>query len=200
MWDGPDGEPIITHGQTLTGTLYVRDVLADAIKPYAFKSSPYPLILSIENHLSPEQQDVLAIRFKDILAGRFFTSVVLNWWLDGSIPCFQTCYAGWMCRIWQCCHHRISSRTKLSSKPKKVADTLLVHRHLTPLNSQTTMRSRKKLNNRLLMLLLLSICNLRFNNKCHSFLIGWSLKVWLTESIFRTFGQLGKRLWSSQIH
>jgi phosphatidylinositol phospholipase C, delta len=78
VWDGPDGEPIITHGQTLTGTLYVRDVLADAIKPYAFKSSPYPLILSIENHLSPEQQDVLAIRFKDILAGRFFTSVVLN--------------------------------------------------------------------------------------------------------------------------
>ena len=79
-WDGKgsDEEPIITHGQTLTGTLYVRDVLADAIKPYAFKSSPYPLILSIENHLSPEQQDVLAIRFKDILAGRFFTSVVLN--------------------------------------------------------------------------------------------------------------------------
>ena len=69
VWDGPDGEPIITHGQTLTGTLFVRDVLTDVIKPRAFQASPYPLILSIENHLSVPQQDALAGLLDDILGG-----------------------------------------------------------------------------------------------------------------------------------
>ncbi|EFX76852.1 hypothetical protein DAPPUDRAFT_54889, partial [Daphnia pulex] len=67
LWDGPEGEPIIYHGNTLTGTLPVKDVLNDAVKPFAFKASTYPLFLSFENHLSLEQQAVLAIQIKDAI-------------------------------------------------------------------------------------------------------------------------------------
>ena len=44
-WDGIDGEPLIYHGWTLTSRLLFKDVLFDAIKPYAFIASDYPLIL-----------------------------------------------------------------------------------------------------------------------------------------------------------
>lgn len=72
VWDGPDGQPVIYHGHTLTGMLLVKDVLHDAIKPYAFKSSPYPLFLSFENHLCVEQQAVLAAQIKDTIGGLAF--------------------------------------------------------------------------------------------------------------------------------
>ena len=65
-WDGIDGEPVIYHGWTLTSKLKFKDVLTDAIKPYAFQSSPYPVILSIENHCSKEQQDKMAEHFVNI--------------------------------------------------------------------------------------------------------------------------------------
>lgn len=69
LWDGPDGQPVIYHGHTLTGSVPVKDVLNDAIRPYAFKTSPYPLILSFENHLSEEQQIVLATQIKESIGG-----------------------------------------------------------------------------------------------------------------------------------
>ena len=75
-WDGPDGEPIIYHGWTLTSKLLFKDVLMDAIKPYAFMTSPYPVILSIENHCSREQQDKMAEHFKTILGGLLYTEPV----------------------------------------------------------------------------------------------------------------------------
>lgn len=37
-WDGPDDEPIIFHGYTLTSRIFFRDVL-EAIKQYAFVAS-----------------------------------------------------------------------------------------------------------------------------------------------------------------
>jgi len=75
-WDGPDGEPIIYHGWTLTSKLLFKDVLMDAIKPYAFLTSPYPVILSIENHCSRDQQDKMAEHFKTILGDLLFKEPV----------------------------------------------------------------------------------------------------------------------------
>ena len=66
-WDGEDGEPIIYHGWTLTSKISFREVLQDAILKYAFHTTDYPLILSIENHCSLPQQDKMADYMKDIL-------------------------------------------------------------------------------------------------------------------------------------
>ena len=67
MWDGADGEPEIYHGHTLTSRIMARDVL-DAIATWAFKASPFPLILSLENHLSAAQQCVMATLLRECLA------------------------------------------------------------------------------------------------------------------------------------
>ena len=58
-WDGPSGQPQVTHGHTLTSRVPLDDVVA-AIAQYAFVSSPYPLILSLEVHNDLAQQEVLA--------------------------------------------------------------------------------------------------------------------------------------------
>jgi len=58
-WDGEDNEPTITHGFTLCSSIQFKDVL-EAINDSAFKSSPYPVILSFENHCTPRQQQKMA--------------------------------------------------------------------------------------------------------------------------------------------
>ncbi|XP_042209037.1 1-phosphatidylinositol 4,5-bisphosphate phosphodiesterase delta-4-like isoform X3 [Homarus americanus] len=73
VWDGDDGEPIIYHGHTLTSKITLADVLRDGIKAYAFEVSPYPVILSIENHLGVEQQKVMVNLMKDILGDMLAT-------------------------------------------------------------------------------------------------------------------------------
>ena len=65
-WDGPDGEPIIFHGGTMTSKIYVSDV-CQVIKDYGFLTSEYPVILSVENHCSVPQQARMAEIFQDIL-------------------------------------------------------------------------------------------------------------------------------------
>ena len=47
--------------------------MRDAIKPYAFYASDYPLILSIENHCGIEQQDKMADHMRTILGDLLFT-------------------------------------------------------------------------------------------------------------------------------
>lgn len=73
-WDGPDGDPLIYHGYTLTTQILFRDVLVDAIKPYAFYASEYPVILSLENHCNERQQETLARHLRDVLGGEPFLS------------------------------------------------------------------------------------------------------------------------------
>ncbi|XP_062302907.1 1-phosphatidylinositol 4,5-bisphosphate phosphodiesterase delta-4 isoform X2 [Osmerus eperlanus] len=79
-WDGPNGEPIVYHGHTFTSKILFKDVV-NAIGNYAFKVSEYPVILSIENHCSVEQQRVMAQHLNDILGDKLLKST-----LDGKIP------------------------------------------------------------------------------------------------------------------
>ena len=55
IWDGADGQPVITHGHTSCTLIPLRDV-CNAIAKDAFTASPYPVVLSLENHLSLQQQ------------------------------------------------------------------------------------------------------------------------------------------------
>jgi len=71
-WNGDDGYPIIYHGHTLTTKISFRDVLI-AINKSAFETSPYPVILSIENHCSLSQQRKMASIFEDILGDKLVT-------------------------------------------------------------------------------------------------------------------------------
>ncbi|XP_053555808.1 1-phosphatidylinositol 4,5-bisphosphate phosphodiesterase delta-3 [Bombina bombina] len=65
-WEGPGGEPVIYHGHTLTSKILFKDVIT-TIRDYAFKNSPYPVILSLENHCGLEQQVTMAHHLRDIL-------------------------------------------------------------------------------------------------------------------------------------
>uniref|UniRef100_A0A669CDK4 Phosphoinositide phospholipase C n=1 Tax=Oreochromis niloticus TaxID=8128 RepID=A0A669CDK4_ORENI len=71
-WDGDKGEPVIYHGHTLTSKVPFKEVI-ETIGQYAFKTSPYPLILSLENHCSVEQQDVMAKHLRNILGKKLLT-------------------------------------------------------------------------------------------------------------------------------
>lgn len=66
-WDGDNDTPIIKHGYTLTTHIYFRDVIVDAVQPYAFHASDSPLILSIENHCSVSQQRRMASCLREVL-------------------------------------------------------------------------------------------------------------------------------------
>lgn len=72
IWDGANGEPVIYHGHTLTSKVPFKDVIK-AIKDYAFKASPYPVILSLENHCSLEQQKIVAMHLTTILGSALLT-------------------------------------------------------------------------------------------------------------------------------
>ncbi|KAJ8386147.1 hypothetical protein AAFF_G00176550 [Aldrovandia affinis] len=72
-WDGSEGEPVIYHGYTLTSKILFKDVIK-AIKEYAFKTSEYPVILSLENHCSVEQQKLLAQHMTSILGSALLTT------------------------------------------------------------------------------------------------------------------------------
>ncbi|KAI1723972.1 phosphatidylinositol-specific phospholipase c, X domain-containing protein [Ditylenchus destructor] len=67
-WDGVNGEPVITHGPIALQKINVlpfREV-CEAIMESAFKTSEYPVVLSIENHCGPLQQRIMASCFKDV--------------------------------------------------------------------------------------------------------------------------------------
>ncbi|XP_063075169.1 1-phosphatidylinositol 4,5-bisphosphate phosphodiesterase delta-1b isoform X2 [Engraulis encrasicolus] len=71
-WDGSDGEPVIYHGYTLTSKILFKDAIK-AIKDYAFKTSEYPVILSLENHCSVEQQKLMAQHMISIMGSALVT-------------------------------------------------------------------------------------------------------------------------------
>ncbi|CAI5453788.1 unnamed protein product [Caenorhabditis angaria] len=78
VWDNKDKDeaPVITHGPTAVmgmNEISLIDVCL-AIKEYAFKTSAYPLILSIENHLSRKQQEKMVQIFRSVFGDLLLTS------------------------------------------------------------------------------------------------------------------------------
>ncbi|XP_074768068.1 1-phosphatidylinositol 4,5-bisphosphate phosphodiesterase eta-1 isoform X5 [Athene noctua] len=76
-WDGPDGEPVVHHGYTLTSKILFRDV-AETINKYAFVKNEFPVILSIENHCSIQQQKKIAQYLKEIFGDKLDLSSVVT--------------------------------------------------------------------------------------------------------------------------
>ncbi|NWX36441.1 PLCH1 phosphodiesterase, partial [Notiomystis cincta] len=74
-WDGPDGEPVVHHGYTLTSKILFREV-AETINKYAFIKNEFPVILSIENHCSIQQQKKIAQYLKEIFGDKLDLSSV----------------------------------------------------------------------------------------------------------------------------
>ncbi|KAJ6665532.1 hypothetical protein lerEdw1_003373 [Lerista edwardsae] len=79
-WDGPNGDPIVYHGHTFTSKIPFREVVT-TLEKYAFRASDYPIILSLENHCSIEQQDIMAQQLKGILGEKLLISTI-----DGRVP------------------------------------------------------------------------------------------------------------------
>ncbi|XP_071630783.1 LOW QUALITY PROTEIN: 1-phosphatidylinositol 4,5-bisphosphate phosphodiesterase epsilon-1-like [Temnothorax longispinosus] len=76
-WDGDDGSPLIYHGHTFTTKIPFRSVV-EAIDRSAFVSSPYPVILSIENHCSPSQQARMAQIFQSVFGEKLVTKFLFE--------------------------------------------------------------------------------------------------------------------------
>uniref|UniRef100_A0AAZ3RL09 Phosphoinositide phospholipase C n=1 Tax=Oncorhynchus tshawytscha TaxID=74940 RepID=A0AAZ3RL09_ONCTS len=72
VWDGPDDEPVVYTGYTLTSPVLFRCVL-DVIGCFSFAASECPLILCLENHCSPCQQRVMLQHLRRILGERLYT-------------------------------------------------------------------------------------------------------------------------------
>ncbi|KAE8282145.1 Inactive phospholipase C-like protein 2 [Larimichthys crocea] len=73
VWDGPDEDPVVCTGHTLSPPLALRCVL-EAIGKFAFVASEYPLIVCIENHCSQLQQKVMWQHLMRILGERLYTN------------------------------------------------------------------------------------------------------------------------------
>uniref|UniRef100_A0A9J2Q5D5 Phosphoinositide phospholipase C n=1 Tax=Ascaris lumbricoides TaxID=6252 RepID=A0A9J2Q5D5_ASCLU len=71
IFDGDHGLPCITHKHTLIGSITLRDALI-AIDQNAFKTSPYPVILTIENHVGLPQQKVMARIFNEVFGDKLY--------------------------------------------------------------------------------------------------------------------------------
>lgn len=74
-WDGPDGEPVVHHGYTLTSKILFRDVV-ETINKHAFVKNEFPVILSIENHCSIQQQRKIAQYLKGIFQDKLDLSSI----------------------------------------------------------------------------------------------------------------------------
>ncbi|CAD5214162.1 unnamed protein product [Bursaphelenchus xylophilus] len=80
-WDGQKkssgefSEIVIYHGYTMTTKLNLRDVLL-TIKHYAFQTSDYPVILSIEDNCSVPAQRLMAKEISEVLGDLLLTQPV----------------------------------------------------------------------------------------------------------------------------
>ncbi|VDM52139.1 unnamed protein product [Angiostrongylus costaricensis] len=70
-WDGSDG-PVVTHGPSAVMRMNEIPLKAvcSAIAECAFKTSPYPVVLSIENHLCQQQQKEMVQIFREAFGSK----------------------------------------------------------------------------------------------------------------------------------
>ncbi|KAI1964152.1 hypothetical protein LOZ58_002015 [Ophidiomyces ophidiicola] len=83
-WDGADGRPIVSHGRTMTTSVSFSDCIL-VIDRYAFLSSDYPLILSLEVHCSPEQQVIMVNIMTTVFGNKLLNQPLLEDW--PILPC-----------------------------------------------------------------------------------------------------------------
>lgn len=69
-WDG-ETEPKVTHGHTFVTNISLREVIFE-IKKSAFTASPYPVVLSFENHCSKRQINKIGEILKELLGDSIF--------------------------------------------------------------------------------------------------------------------------------
>ncbi|KAF0874508.1 PLCZ1 phosphodiesterase, partial [Crocuta crocuta] len=74
-WDGSQNEPVVYHGYTLTSKLLFKTVI-QAIHKYAFLTSDYPVVLSLENHCSPSQQEVMADTLQSVFGDALLSDIL----------------------------------------------------------------------------------------------------------------------------
>ncbi|KAH7318189.1 phosphoinositide-specific phospholipase C [Stachybotrys elegans] len=71
-WDGPDCQPTVVHGRTMTTAISFKDTIA-TINKYAFVASNFPLWISLEVHCNAAQQAVMAETMKEIFGAKLVT-------------------------------------------------------------------------------------------------------------------------------
>uniref|UniRef100_A0A668V0P3 1-phosphatidylinositol 4,5-bisphosphate phosphodiesterase n=1 Tax=Oreochromis aureus TaxID=47969 RepID=A0A668V0P3_OREAU len=87
-WKGrtTEEEPVITHGFTMTTEISFKEVI-EAIAECAFKTSPFPVILSFENHVdSPKQQAKMAEYCRSIFGDALLTEPLEKYPLESGVP------------------------------------------------------------------------------------------------------------------
>ncbi|KAI1895915.1 hypothetical protein AGOR_G00111690 [Albula goreensis] len=87
-WKGrtAEEEPVITHGFTMTSEISFKEVI-EAIAECAFKTSPFPVILSFENHVdSPKQQAKMAEYCRSIFGDALVIEPLEKYPLESGVP------------------------------------------------------------------------------------------------------------------
>ena len=65
-YDGINDDILITHGFTLVTKLHLQEIL-ETLRETAFRDSPFPVILSIENHCDKKHQSAMAQKCREEL-------------------------------------------------------------------------------------------------------------------------------------
>ncbi|CAM4740330.1 unnamed protein product [Rotaria magnacalcarata] len=76
-WDGDDGYPVIYHGRTFVSKISFK-LVVEVINESAFLTSPYPVILSIENRCSLMQQARMAQIFVKVFGDKLITKYMFE--------------------------------------------------------------------------------------------------------------------------
>ncbi|CAF0790607.1 unnamed protein product [Adineta steineri] len=126
--ESKNDEPEIKHIYTPVKPVRFIDVIV-AIREYAFKVTPYPLILSIENHCGPKAQAKMAQYFVDIFGAQLLTEPLKSHPCDGHYPLPSPNDLKYKILIKNKKLHQHSS-SKINNQ-----NTPIIHKVITPSNS-----------------------------------------------------------------